>query len=443
MKVAILGAGESGVGAAILAKKLGHEIWVSDKGTIKESYKEELEKNQIPYEENKHTIKKILEASEVIKSPGITDHVDLIKELNQKGIPVISEIEFAARHTNANIVAITGSNGKTTTTNLTYHLLKTGGFNVSIAGNVGFSFARQVAQENYDYYVLELSSFQLDGIREFKPDISILLNITPDHLDRYDYKMENYVASKFRIIKNQDENDFFILNGRDKNMKMFLEHNLLKMKTSTINKVFQKDGILKVDENYSFDISGCTLKGKHNMFNTVCAIRAALHLGVAEEKIQKGLNSFVNDPHRLESVATINGVDYINDSKATNVDAVFYALDAMEKGVIWIVGGTDKGNDYEPLMPLVEEKVNAIICMGLDNSKILEAFSPSIKIIEETGSAEEAVEVATSYAEEGEVVLLSPACASFDLFKNYMDRGDQFKKAVFELKNKTEKVEPE
>ena len=441
MKVAILGAGESGVGAAILAKKLGYEIWVSDKGTIKENFKTELNKHQIPFEENKHTKQKIFEASEVIKSPGIPDHVDLIKELNQIGIPVISEIEFAARHTNARIVGITGSNGKTTTTNLTYHLLKTGGLNVGIAGNVGFSFARQVATESYDYYVLELSSFQLDGIREFKPDVAILLNITPDHLDRYDYKMENYVASKFRIIKNQNENDYFIFNGKNESMKAFLKDKTLKMKTSEVNKVFLKEGKLKVDENHSFDMSNCSLKGKHNLFNTTCAIRAALYLGIDEAKIQEGLNTFVNDPHRLESVATIDGIEYINDSKATNVDAVFYALDAMEKGVVWIVGGTDKGNDYEPLMPLVEEKVNAIICMGLDNSKIIEAFSPMIKILEETSSAEEAVEVATSYAEEGEVVLLSPACASFDLFKNYMDRGDQFKKAVHELKNK-EKVEP-
>ncbi len=436
MKVAILGAGESGVGAAILAKKLGYEIWVSDKGTIKENFKKELEKFQIPFEENKHTKQKIFDASEVIKSPGIPDHIDLIKELNQKGIPVISEIEFAAKHTNATIVAITGSNGKTTTTNLTYHLLKTGGLNVGLAGNVGFSFARLVANENYDYFVLELSSFQLDGIREFRPDVSILLNITPDHMDRYDYKMENYVASKFRIIKNQKADDFFIFNGNDESIKAFINKHPLEMKTSKVDDVFLKKGKLFVDEKHGFDMSQCSLKGRHNMFNAVCAIRAALHFGVGEASIQEGLNTFVNDPHRLESVATIDGVEFINDSKATNVDAVFYALEAMEKGVIWIVGGTDKGNDYSPLMTLVEEKVNAIICMGLDNSKIIEAFSPMIKVIEETKSAKEAVELAESYAEEGEVVLLSPACASFDLFKNYMDRGDQFKKAVLDLKKK-------
>jgi UDP-N-acetylmuramoylalanine--D-glutamate ligase len=434
MKIAILGAGESGVGAAILAKKLGYQIWVSDKGTIKENFKKELEKLEIPYEENKHTIQKIFETSEVIKSPGIPDDIDLIKELNQKGIPVISEIEFAARHTKAKIVAITGSNGKTTTTNLTYHLLKNGGLNVGIAGNVGFSFARLVALENYDYFVLELSSFQLDGILEFGPDVAILLNITPDHLDRYDYKMENYVASKFRIIKNQTENDFFIFNGKDENMNAFLEKHPLKMKTSKVEDNFYKNEKLLADEKHSFDMSQSSLKGRHNMFNAVCSIRSALHLGVTEEKIQEGLNTFVNDPHRLESVATISGVEFINDSKATNVEAVYYALETMEKGIIWIVGGIDKGNDYSILMPLVEEKVNAIICLGLDNTKILEAFSPVIKIIEEAKSAKEAVEVAESYAEEGEVVLLSPACSSFDLFENYKDRGDQFKKAVFDLR---------
>ncbi len=434
MKVAILGAGESGVGAAILAKKLGYEIWVSDKGTIKENFKKELEKFQIPFEENKHTKQKIFDASEIIKSPGIPDQIDLIKELNQKGIPVISEIEFAAKHTDATIVGITGSNGKTTTTNLTYHLLKTGGLNVGLAGNVGHSFARSVAQKNHDYFVLELSSFQLDGIREFRPDVAILLNITPDHLDRYDYKMENYVASKFRIIKNQKENDFFIFNGKDESIKAYLEKHPVKMKISKVGNDFYKNEKLVVNEKHRFDMSQSSLKGRHNMFNAVCAIRAALYLGIAEDSIQEGLNTFVNDPHRLESVTMIDGVEYINDSKATNVDAVYYALEAMEKGVIWIVGGTDKGNDYSPLMPLVEEKVNAIICMGLDNSKIIEAFSPMIKIIEETKSAEEAVEVATSYAEEGEVVLLSPACASFDLFKNYIDRGDQFKKAVLDLR---------
>lgn len=439
MKVAILGAGESGVGAAVLAKQLGYEIWVSDSGAIKENFKKELEELQISFEENKHTKKNIFDATEVIKSPGIPDDIGLVKELNQKGIPVISEIEFAAKHTNATIVAITGSNGKTTTTNLTYHLLKAGGLNAGIAGNVGFSFARLVAREVYDYFVLELSSFQLDGIRKFKPDVAILLNITPDHLDRYDYKMENYVASKFRIIENQSENDFFIFNGKDKNIRTFLKGKPLKMKSSKVDDDFYKNEKLFADKEHRFDMSQCSLKGRHNWFNAVCAVRAALHLGIAEEKIQEALNTFENDPHRLESVATIDGIEYINDSKATNVDAVFYALDAMEKGVVWIVGGTDKGNDYSPLMPLVEEKVNAIICMGLDNSKILEAFSPMIKILEETSSAKEAVELAESYAEEGEVVLLSPACASFDLFKNYEDRGNQFKKAVEELRGKEDK----
>lgn len=435
MNVAILGAGESGVGAAILAKKLGFGVWVSDNATIKENYKKELETHGIPFEENKHTKHKIFETSEIIKSPGIPDDIDLIKESVQKGIPVISEIEFAAKYAEATIVAITGSNGKTTTTNLTYHLIKTVGLNVGIAGNVGVSFARLIAENDYDYIVLELSSFQLDGIRYFRPDVAILLNISPDHLDRYDHKMENYVASKFRIIQNQQENDLFIFNGNDENIKAFLKDKSLKMKSAEIRGNLFEKGMLRVNGKHKFDLSKSNLKGRHNHFNAACAIRAALHLGVAPDKIQQGLDTFVNDPHRLENVATIDGVEYINDSKATNVDAVFYALDAMEKGVIWIAGGKDKGNDYSPLIPLADEKVNAIICLGLDNEKIIRAFSKVVKTILETKSAKEAVELAASFAEEGEVVLLSPACASFDLFKNYMDRGDQFKKAVLELKN--------
>ncbi len=431
--IAILGAGESGVGAAILAQKLGHEVWVSDKGKIKEHYKAELEKYRIPYEENKHTEQKIFTASEVIKSPGIPDKVDLIKALNQKGIPVISEIEFAARHTDATIIAITGSNGKTTTTNLTFHLFKTGGLNAELGGNVGFSFARLVAETKPDYFVLEVSSFQLDGILEFRPDIAILLNITPDHLDRYDYKMENYIRSKFRITMNQSGNDLFIYNGRDERILNHLKSNPLKMKQLSVEGAIARDVKLMISEEQLFTMTNPALKGKHNMFNAYCAVQAALKSGVSPEAIQKGLDTFVNDPHRLERVATINEVEYINDSKATNVDATFFALDAMEKPVIWIVGGQDKGNDYEPLIPLIEEKVNAIICLGIDNTKILETFSPYIKIIEETRSAREAVEVATSYSEAGEVILLSPACASFDLFDNYKQRGDLFKEAVKEL----------
>ena len=438
--IAVLGAGESGVGAAILAKKLGQEVFVSDKGKIKDHFKAELEKYQIPYEEQQHTKQKIFEASEVIKSPGIPDKVDLIKELNQKGIPVISEIEFAARHTDARIIAITGSNGKTTTTNLTYHLLKTGEVNVALGGNVGYSFARLVAESTPDFYVLELSSFQLDGIREFRPDIAILLNITPDHLDRYDYKMENYTRSKFRISMNQTENDLFIYNGSDDIILNYLKFNPLKVRQLVVKGEVSKDQKLKISDDRLFEIKNPALKGKHNLFNAYCAVQAAMKVGVSDEAIQKGLNTFVNDPHRLESVATIAGVEYINDSKATNVDATFYALDAMDKPIIWIVGGQDKGNDYESLIPLVEEKVNAIICLGIDNSKIIESFSPYIKVIEETKSAEEAVAVATSYSEEGEVVLLSPACASFDLFDNYKQRGNLFKEAVEKLKMRNEEL---
>ena len=429
MNVVILGAGESGVGAALLAKQLKYKVFVSDKGSITEKYKQELIKNNIPFEENKHSEKKIFEASEIIKSPGIPDKVDLIHRLKDSGIPVISEIEFASKHTNAIIVAITGSNGKTTTTNLTYHLLKSANLDVAVGGNVGYSFARLLTEELHQYYVLELSSFQLDGIRKFKPEISILLNITPDHLDRYEYKMENYIASKFRVQMNQSAEDHFIFNGRDENILSFFKNEKPKANLIEVNDVTM-DGKTLIVDHHRFDMSGSSLKGWHNMFNATCAIKAAFQLGAKKEDIQKGLNTFINAPHRLESVCITNGVEYINDSKATNVDAIYYALDAMTKPIIWIAGGTDKGNDYEPVLKLVESKVKAIVCLGLDNSKILEVFSPIVKIIEETQSAKEAVERANIYAESGDVVLLSPACASFDLFKNYEDRGDQFKEAA-------------
>ncbi len=429
MKVVVLGAGESGVGAALLAKQLKHEVFVSDRGAIKDKYKQELIENNIPFEENNHSEKKIFEASEIIKSPGIPDTVDLIHRLKKSGIPVISEIEYAYKHTNATLVAITGSNGKTTTTNLTYHLLKTAHLDVAVGGNVGYSFARLLTENLHRIYVLELSSFQLDGIVNFRPDIAILLNITPDHLDRYEYKMENYVASKFRIILNQQAEDHFIFNNQDENILSFLKNEKPKANLLEVNEVKVNQDQLIVNE-FTFDLSECSLKGNHNMFNATCAIKAALQLGVSKEDIQKGLNSFINAPHRLESICTTNGVEYINDSKATNVDAVYYALDAMKKPIVWIVGGVDKGNDYEPIMELVESKVKAIICLGVDNTKILETFSPFVKIIEETGSVKEAVEVAKTYTENGDVVLLSPACASFDLFKNYEDRGDQFRDAA-------------
>lgn len=434
MKIVVLGAGESGVGAALLAQQKGFEVFVSDKGEIKAEFKSELEKANIPYEELQHTESKIFDASEVIKSPGIPDKVALIKELKQKGIPVISEIEFAARFTDATIIGITGSNGKTTTTKLIFHLLNTAGLDVAVGGNIGTSFARLLANGNHEYYVLELSSFQLDGIRDFRPNVSVLLNITPDHLDRYDYQMKNYIYSKFRITENQKDTDLFIYNGFDENIKNHLQDKQLIVRDLPVNKVSFKENKLTVAVS-EFDTTKCSLKGQHNMFNATCAILAAQSIGVDEKFIQQGLNTFVNAPHRLEYIATINGVDFINDSKATNVDAVFFALSAMEKPVIWVVGGVDKGNDYQAIESLVLEKVKAIICLGVDNTPILKAFGNKVEIIEQTQSCREVIAVSQQYTHEGDVVLLSPACASFDLFKNYIDRGNQFKAAVLEKKN--------
>jgi UDP-N-acetylmuramoylalanine--D-glutamate ligase len=433
-KISILGGGESGVGAALLAKKLGYEVFLSDYGTIKENFKEELKTNAIPYEETQHTLEKITEATEVIKSPGIPEHTSIIRAIKQRGVPVISEIEFASRHTSAKIIGITGSNGKTTTTKLTYHLLQTAGLSVGMGGNVGRSFARNITEQSREIYVLELSSFQLDGIIDFRPDVAILLNITPDHLDRYEYKMENYIRSKFRIAMNQGTSDLFIYNGDNPNIQAYLENHKVDSQELTVGGQPQlNNGFLKVGDS-NFDMSQFSLKGSHNYFNATCAILVAQQLGVSEDLIQKGLDTFQSVPHRMELVATIGGVDYINDSKATNVDSVFYALSAMEKPIIWIAGGTDKGNDYEPILKVVEEKVKALICLGVDNKKLIETFSPIVKIIEETGSAEEAVERASVYAEKGDVVLLSPACASFDLFKNYENRGDLFREAVERLR---------
>lgn len=433
MKIAILGGGESGTGAALLAKHLGHEVFLSDGGSLKEDYKAELLDKGIPNEEGKHTWTSIFEADEIIKSPGIPDDLPPLVEFRRQGKSVISEIEFAGRHTAATIIGITGSNGKTTTTRLTYHLLKTGGINAAIGGNVGLSFARNIIENKYDYYVLELSSFQLDGIVTFRPHIAILLNITPDHLDRYEYKMENYVRSKFRIAMNQQPKDLLITNADNDEIQNYLKSNHLAPRRIEIPSHFDSTKKLVVAGS-EYDMTGCRLKGPHNFFNASCAIHAAKAVGVSDEAIQEGLNTFVNDPHRLELVAEKNGVEYINDSKATNVDSVFYALQAMEKPVVWIAGGTDKGNDYSPIEDLVRQKVKALICLGVDNEKLMGVFSPILKNIEEARSAKEAVERATIYAESGDVVLLSPACASFDLFKNYMDRGDQFKNAV--LSNK-------
>ncbi len=428
-QVAVLGGGESGVGAAILAKQKGWEVFVSDFGQITADYKAELETNQIEYEEGQHSKARILNVGQVIKSPGVPDKAPIVKALKEAGIPVVSEIEFAAQYADAKIIGITGSNGKTTTTNLIYQMLKMARYKVGMAGNVGYSFARMVAEAQHEYYVLELSSFQLDGIRFFAPDIAILLNITPDHLDRYDYNFDNYTASKLRITMNQTDNNHLIYNAEDESILKGMAINGTAANTHAV-----RPSGLKADQwqvnNTAFNANELTIKGKHNLFNATCAIKAALLLGVEVNDIKKALRTFRNDPHRLEKVATVNEITYINDSKATNVDAVWYALDAMTQPIIWIVGGTDKGNDYSVLDDLVQQKVKAIICMGVDNSKIHEAFSTQIKIIEDTGSASEAVNVATKYAEEGDVVLLSPACASFDLFKNYKDRGEQFKAVV-------------
>lgn len=427
--ISILGGGESGVGAAILAKAKGYEVFVSDFGKIKEQYKEDLTARGIPFEEGQHDEKKILSSTIVIKSPGVPSKVAIVQALKQRGIPLIDEIEWASRFTNAKIIGITGSNGKTTTTLLTYHLLKTAGFNVGLAGNIGFSFAKQVAEKDYAYYVLELSSFQLDGIQSFRPDVGVLLNISPDHLDRYDYKMDNYIASKFRITMNQKDADIFIVNKEDENSNDFLAKNTFAARQIQLEGKAFETGILKMGTDVELDLSNSSLKGRHNYSNAWCAAKAALHFGVSKAALQEGLNTFVNAPHRLESVATVEGVEYINDSKATNVDAVFYALGAMTKPIVWVVGGTDKGNDYQPLLGLVAAKVKAIICLGIDNQKLVDQFSESYPLVE-TRSAKAAVEAAKEFAEAGDVVLLSPACASFDLFKNYEDRGDLFKAAV-------------
>jgi UDP-N-acetylmuramoylalanine--D-glutamate ligase len=433
MRTIILGAGESGVGAALLAQKKGHEVFVSDKGKIGDLYKEELENHAIPYEEGVHTWERIANAGQVVKSPGIPDTAPLVQELLAQGVPVISEIEFASRYTDATIIGITGSNGKTTTTKLIYHLLKNGGLDVEMAGNVGAGFARNVAAGESAVYVLELSSFQLDGIRDFRPDIAILLNISPDHLDRYEYKMENYIRSKFRITMNQRPSDLFLFNGNDVNIRSFLAAHELKVRQEAMGLEMIQGSLLAV-RGETYDLSTGKLRGLHNSMNALFAIYTAREMGMERKAIQHGLDSFEPVAHRLEVIATIDGVEYINDSKATNVDAVYYALEAMEKPVIWIVGGQDKGNDYTPLKEMVKKKVKAIVCLGIDNKKIIEEFSPLVKTLIETKSAADVVKEAAGLARNGDVVLLSPACASFDLFINYEDRGDQFRAAVLELK---------
>ena len=439
----VLGAGESGVGTAILAKKKGYAVFVSDKGSIAQKYREVLLHNDILFEEGKHTEEKILEADLVMKSPGIPDKVPLVAALKARKIPVISEIEFAAQFTDATIIGITGSNGKTTTTLLTYHILKRAGLNVGLAGNVGDSFAWQVAEHDYDFYVLELSSFQLDGIVDFAPHIAVITNISPDHLDRYEYKYENYIASKFRITMNQGSGDYLIYDAEDEAIATWLKQHTTEavllpfsLKRSFERGAYKENNniIIKTDSNiFTMSITTLALEGSHNTKNAMASAMIAKLLSVRNELLRESLEDFESVEHRLEPVLRINGVQYINDSKATNVNATYYALESMKTPVIWIVGGVDKGNDYTELLPLVREKVKAIICLGLDNSKIMETFGNVIDFMIETAGAEEAVKVAYKIAEKGDTVLLSPACASFDLFENYEDRGNQFKEAVRQL----------
>lgn len=420
------------MGAALLAQQNRQDVFVSERGAISETHKRELESHGIAYEEGQHSLDRILQADEVIKSPGIPDRVPLIQELVSKGIPVIAEIEYAGRYTDAKIVGITGSNGKTTTTRLLYHLLHTAGFDVEMGGNVGKSFARCLAEGQHQYYVLELSSFQLDGIHSFRPDISMLLNISPDHLDRYEYKMENYIRSKFRIAMNQRAGDAFLYKEADEHIAAYLpEHHIRAERVPIKPRQVAEDGISA--GGHFFELGHTQLLGAHNYYNALFAVTAALRWGAPPEALRQGLQSFRAVAHRLETVGSYGGVAYINDSKATNVDAVYYALDAMPGSVVWIAGGQDKGNDYAPLLPLVEQKVRALVALGADNAKLLEAFGPRVAKAVEARSAEEAVKQAAALAKPGDTVLLSPACASFDLFKNYEDRGEQFKAAVRNL----------
>jgi UDP-N-acetylmuramoylalanine--D-glutamate ligase len=443
-KIVILGAGESGVGAALLAKQKGYNVFVSDASAIKPIYQSELEANHIPFESGTHDVERILEADEVMKSPGIPEKSELVKQIRAKGIPVISEIEFGYRYKGASkIIAITGSNGKTTTTSLLYHICKVAGQDAAIVGNIGFSFARQIAQDPKALYVIEVSSFQLDDIHSFRPDIAILLNITEDHLDRYNYQFENYIKSKFRIIENQTEQDCFIYCIDDevvvKHLELLTTHtNLLPF---SMKQELKKGGYIKneqmmlkiQEERVTMSIYDFALKGKHNAYNTMAASIAASTLGIRKEKIREAVSNFHSLEHRMEFVATVKGVDFINDSKATNVNSTWYALESMQKPTILILGGVDKGNDYALVADLVKDKVKAIVCMGTDNAKLIEYFKDKVAQIIEVDSAKKAVNASFKLAEKGDVVLLSPACASFDLFKNYEDRGHQFKESVKEL----------
>lgn len=448
-RVVILGAGESGTGAAMLAKAKGYDVFVSDQGAIREQYKAELIANGISFEEGSHSEEKITNASFIIKSPGIPEKAEMIKKARSKGIPVIDELEFAFRFITGKVIAITGTNGKTTTTLLTYHLMKTAGFNVVMAGNVGESLARKVASEHHDWYVIEISSFQLDGITTFRPHIGILLNITPDHLDRYEYNMQLYVNSKFRLIQNMSGEDHFIFYAEDvvtgaEVSKRIITPSVVPVSLkwpSTSPVYFNGEAMSFTVGNSSFNISQAdtTLKGPHNLINTMAAVAAVCLAGGSVELIRDGLKTFKNAPHRLESVATINGVEFVNDSKATNIDSVVYGLGSYDGPLVWIAGGIDKGNDYTLIEDDVRKKVRVLICLGKENDKLRNAFVDVVEEIYETQSVKELVQLALQVSKPGDVVLLSPACASFDLFKNYEDRGNQFRAAVLELKKEVEK----
>ncbi|HEY4936772.1 MAG TPA: UDP-N-acetylmuramoyl-L-alanine--D-glutamate ligase [Puia sp.] len=443
-KIIILGAGESGVGAAILAAKEGYQVFVSDTGKIAEKYKSVLVEKGIEYEEEKHSEERILEGDEVMKSPGIPEKSSLIIKIRSRGIPVISEIELAYRHKGGSrIVAITGSNGKTTITSMTYHICKHGGLDCALVGNIGISMAKQVAEDPKDWYIAEISSFQLDDIQEFRPDIAILTNITEDHLDRYEYKFENYIRSKFSIVKNQTKTDYFIFCADDPVIQQHIKEYSFQsnplpytMQQEPNQGGFIRNGQMNLqagNEILKMSIYDFALKGIHNQYNTMAAGLAAMTIGIRKDKIREAVQSFESLEHRMEYVITVRGVEFINDSKATNVNSTWYALESMQKPVILILGGIDKGNDYSLMRDLVKEKVKAIVCMGLDNRKIHEAFQNDVPVIVNTGSAREAVKSSFHLANKGDVVLLSPACASFDLFKNYEDRGNQFKEAVRDL----------
>lgn len=437
-----MGAGESGTGAAILGMVQHFEVFVSDRAMIDNKYKTELDSYGIKWEEGQHSMDQILCADIVVKSPGIPDNISLIQEIKKLGIEIISEIEFAGRYTNAILIGISGTNGKTTTTSLTYHILKNAGLNVGLGGNIGKSFARQVALENYDYYVLEISSFQLDGNKSIRFHIACLTNITPDHLDRYEYDINNYIASKFRLTLNQTHEDYFIYCADDELTQTGLLNHSFQSKGVSISLdstqefgsyILENQLHINLHQKYTIPMQDLTLRGRHNNYNSMAAAVIGSLIDVRKDSIRESLSNFQNLEHRLEVVSRIGGIEYINDSKATNVNSTWYALESMDKPVIWIAGGVDKGNDYKDLKPLVKNKVKLIICLGIDNRKIHQAFQSEVDLIINTMSAKEAVHVASRMAEMGDAVLLSPACASFDLFENYEDRGRQFKQAVRNL----------